>query len=114
MRYVFDKTKNQVTITADNRNYEVDVEEIIRVKGIDIQNSGIYNYIYTTNGCIECIHAGVCKYNNDEDEYIVAYRKKIVDLQKGYNIGRDLADILRGAHMVCEIKCPDYKRREKV
>lgn len=34
MRYVFDKTKNQVTITADNRNYEVDVEEIIRVKGI--------------------------------------------------------------------------------
>lgn len=81
---------------------------------IDIQISGIYNYIYTTNGCIECIHAGVCKYNNDEDEYMVAYRKKIVDLQKGYNIGRDLADILRGAHMVCEIKCPDYKRREKV
>lgn len=34
MRYVFDKTKNQVTITADNRNYEVDAEEIIRVKGI--------------------------------------------------------------------------------
>lgn len=34
MRYVFDKTKNQVTITADNRKYEVDAEEIIRVKGI--------------------------------------------------------------------------------
>ena len=39
MLYVFDKTKNQVTITADNRNYEVDVEEIIRVNGIvDIAN----------------------------------------------------------------------------
>ena len=28
---------------------------------IDIQNSGIYNYIYTTNGCIECISVGKLK-----------------------------------------------------
>ena len=34
MRYEFNKTKNQVTITADSRYYEVDAEEIIRVKGI--------------------------------------------------------------------------------
>lgn len=79
---------------------------------IDIQNSGIYKYIYVTNGCKECIHAGVCKYKSDE--YVDVYRKRIADLQKGYNIGLDLADMLYGAHMVCEIKCPDYKRREKV
>ena len=34
MRYEFNKTKNQVTITADSRYYEVDAEEIIRVKDI--------------------------------------------------------------------------------
>lgn len=79
---------------------------------VDIQNSGIYNYIRVSNGCVECIHAGVCKYNNDD--YVSAYREKIADLQRGLNIGLDLADMLYGAHMVCEIKCPDYKRREKV
>lgn len=79
---------------------------------IDIQNGGIYKYIYASNGCIECIHAGVCKYSNDKD--VIDYRERIVNMQRGYNIGLDLANMLCGAHMVCEIKCPDFKRRKKV
>lgn len=34
MRYEFNETKNQVTITADSRDYELDAEELIRVGGI--------------------------------------------------------------------------------
>lgn len=39
MRYVFDKTNRRVNVMADGRYYEVDQEEINRVKGIvDIIN----------------------------------------------------------------------------
>ena len=34
MRYVFDKTNRRVNVMADGRYYEVDREEINRVKGI--------------------------------------------------------------------------------
>ena len=34
MRYVFDKTNRRVDVMADGRYYEVDREEINRVKGI--------------------------------------------------------------------------------
>ena len=74
MRYEFNKTKNQVTITADSRYYEVDAEEIIRVKGIvdiayvELITDPLGNWstaklrIYTThNGVTDLKYMVLCK-----------------------------------------------------